>query len=113
MSIKYNSINNNSTPLLVIHSFPGCLESPACDTVITVEDDRHCVSWADEGTWLAGATIFLFIRPKGYRDPVPDAGRMGLKIKSLKGELDPLSRGDFKVPCLTKIMYIVVSFIGN
>ena len=87
--------------LLVIHSFPGCLESFPGYTEITVEDDRHCVSLADDGSWLAGSTIFLFSRPEGNRDPVPSTGGVGLKIETLEGELYPLSWGDCEVPGLT------------
>ena len=77
--------------LLVIHSFPGCLESFPGYTEITVEDNRHCVSLADDGSRLAGSTIFLFAKPERNRDPVPSTGGVGLNIKTIEGELDLFS----------------------
>ena len=58
--------------------FPDCTESISVIRVITVEGHIHCVSWADDGTWLAGPTIFLCIETEGYLNVVISAGGLVL-----------------------------------
>ena len=82
-------------------SFPDCPESITVYRGITVEDNRHGVSRADDGTWLSGSTIFLFFRLEGDFNIVKcTPKKIILQIKTLEGKLNLLSRSNLKVPCL-------------
>ena len=81
--------------------FPDCPEPIEVYWVITVEGDCHLVSWADDGTRHVGPTIFLRNRSEGDENKVISTGGFGLYSKTLEGEQDLLSWGDFQVPGLT------------
>ena len=56
-----------------------------------MEDDRHRVSRADDGTWQPGSSIFPRTRPETDLNIVKSTVCVILYLKTVEGEHDPLS----------------------